>query len=133
MIPPSNAKEAIPIRMPRVINIPSFSIKPRAIMKMAIARGIFVPGTGSAMAKARINTNKPMNPSGIRIGTPALTTRGMKEDDMRAVGRLIANVIREPESEEVKTKTRQEVLELTAKYPMYPKRLKENKATANVE
>jgi glycine hydroxymethyltransferase len=74
------------------------------------------------------DTNKPMNPSGIRIGTPALTTRGMKEDDMRAIARLIANVIHEPQSEKVKTKTKQEVLDLTAKFPMYSKRLKEEKS-----
>jgi glycine hydroxymethyltransferase len=72
--------------------------------------------------------NKPFIASGIRIGTPALTTRGMKEEDMRLIGRLIAAVIREPQSEEVKTKTKQEVLDLTAKFPMYPGRLKQDKA-----
>jgi glycine hydroxymethyltransferase len=68
--------------------------------------------------------NKPFIASGIRIGTPALTTRGMKEEDMRLIGHLIAGVIREPASEEVKTSTKKEVLELTAKFPMYPKRYK---------
>jgi glycine hydroxymethyltransferase len=74
--------------------------------------------------------NKPFVASGIRIGTPALTTRGMKEEDMRKIGALIAGVVREPQSEEVKTKTKQEVLELTAKFPMYPKRYKPEIAEA---
>jgi glycine hydroxymethyltransferase len=70
------------------------------------------------------DTNKPFIASGIRIGTPALTTRGMKEDEMRAIGNMIAAVIKEPESEEVRSKVRRDVAELTAKFPMYGKRLK---------
>jgi glycine hydroxymethyltransferase len=70
------------------------------------------------------DTNKPFVASGIRIGTPALTTRGMKEADMQAIGGMIASVIAEPESEEVKAKVRSEVAELTARFPMYPGRLK---------
>ncbi|MFN0277310.1 MAG: serine hydroxymethyltransferase [Pyrinomonadaceae bacterium] len=65
------------------------------------------------------DTNKPFVASGIRLGTPALTTRGMKESEMRAIGEMIASVIHEPESEEVKTRVRQEVAEITAKFPMY--------------
>jgi len=68
--------------------------------------------------------NKPFVASGLRIGTPAVTTRGMKEPEMRAIGRLIAEVIHAPESEEVKNKVKREVADLTAKFPLYPKRLK---------
>jgi glycine/serine hydroxymethyltransferase len=71
------------------------------------------------------DTNKPFVASGIRLGTPALTTRGMKEDDMRLIGKLIADIIHEPESEEVKARVRRGVAELTARFPMYPNRLKE--------
>jgi len=71
------------------------------------------------------DTNKPFVASGIRLGTPALTTRGMKEEDMRLIGKMIADIIHEPESEDVKTRVRREVAELTAKFPMYPNRLKE--------
>lgn len=70
------------------------------------------------------DTNKPFVASGIRLGAPALTTRGMKEDDMRAVGGMIAALIHEPDSEEVKTKVRGQVAELTARFPMYPARVK---------
>jgi len=70
------------------------------------------------------DTNKPFVASGIRLGTPALTTRGMKEDDMRAIGGMIAALIHEPESDEVKTRVRGQVAELTGKFPMYPSRMK---------
>jgi glycine hydroxymethyltransferase len=78
------------------------------------------------------DTQKPFVASGIRIGTPALTTRGMKEDEMRAIGGMIAAVIKEPGSDEVKVKVRREVAELTARFPLYPLRYRSNsKDTAN--
>ena len=48
------------------------------------------------------DTNSPFTASGVRVGTPALTTRGMREDEMRKIGGLIAAIVREPESEEIK-------------------------------
>ena len=77
------------------------------------------------------DTNKPFVASGIRLGTPALTTRGMKEPEMKAIGEMIASVIREPESEEVKRSVRQQVAEITARFPMYPTRLKEKSSIAS--
>ena len=71
--------------------------------------------------------NKPFVASGLRIGTPAVTTRGMKEPEMREIGRLIAEVIHAPESEEVRNKVKREVADLTAKFPLYPKRLRVEK------
>ena len=53
-----------------------------------------------------------------------MTTRGMKEADMKQIGEMIASVIREPESDEVKTRVRRDVAELTARFPMYPSRFK---------
>ena len=73
------------------------------------------------------DTNSPMKASGIRLGTPALTTRGMKETDMKQIAQMIASIVREPESEEVKTRVKREVEELTQKFPMYQKRLQESK------
>jgi glycine hydroxymethyltransferase len=70
------------------------------------------------------DTNKPFVTSGIRLGTPALTTRGMGEAEMRHVARLISEVIHEPQSEEVRAKVRREVAELTARFPLYARRLK---------
>ncbi|HEV3469539.1 MAG TPA: serine hydroxymethyltransferase, partial [Pyrinomonadaceae bacterium] len=71
------------------------------------------------------DTNKPFVASGIRLGTPALTTRGMGEAEMRRVARLIAEVLHEPESEEVRRRVSDAVRELAASFPLYPKRLKE--------
>jgi glycine hydroxymethyltransferase len=68
--------------------------------------------------------NKPFVASGLRIGTPAVTTRGMKEPEMVEIGRLIAQVVNEPESDAVRSKVKQGVAELTARFPLYTKRLK---------
>lgn len=68
------------------------------------------------------DTNPPLVASGVRIGTPALTTRGMGENEMRDVGTLIADVLNAPEDEGVRTSVRQRVLDLTAQFPLYPKR-----------
>lgn len=68
--------------------------------------------------------NKPFVASGLRIGTPAVTTRGMKESEMRLIGRLIAEVIHAPESEEVRNKVKRDVADLTARFPLYTNRLK---------
>ncbi|MDX6447472.1 MAG: glycine hydroxymethyltransferase [Blastocatellia bacterium] len=68
--------------------------------------------------------NKPFVASGLRIGTPAVTTRGMKEPEMVEIGRLIAQVVNEPESDAVRSKVKQGVAELTARFPLYAKRLK---------
>ena len=76
------------------------------------------------------DTQKPFVASGIRLGTPALTTRGMKEVEMRQIGEIIAALINEPESEDVKTRVRREVAEITAKFPMYPNRFKEKQNEA---
>ena len=67
--------------------------------------------------------NKPFVASGLRIGTPAVTTRGMKEPEMREIGRLIAEVIHDPQSEAVINKVKQSVLDLTERFPLYPNRL----------
>lgn len=70
------------------------------------------------------DTNKPFVASGIRLGTPALTTRGMKENEMAEIGRLICEILSDSESEEVRTSVRKKVLELTRRFPMYPGRYK---------
>jgi len=70
--------------------------------------------------------NKPFVASGLRIGTPAVTTRGMKEPEMVEIGRMIAAIVREPESEEVRNNVKRSVAELTAKFPLYAKRLKKS-------
>ncbi len=73
------------------------------------------------------DTNSPFVASGIRLGTPALTTRGMKEAEMKQIARMIASIVREPESEEIKSKVKNDVAELTVKFPLYAHRLKVDK------
>jgi glycine hydroxymethyltransferase len=68
--------------------------------------------------------NSPFVASGIRLGTPAVTTRGMKEPEMREIGRLIAAIVQAPESDDVRSKVQQGVAELSARFPLYAKRLK---------
>jgi len=68
------------------------------------------------------DTNPPMKPSGIRIGTPALTTRGMKEAEMRQIGRWISEVLHRRTDSAVLTKIRKQVLELAETFPLYPER-----------
>ena len=65
------------------------------------------------------DTNPPLNPSGIRLGTPAVTTRGFGETEMREVGRLIAEVLREVASDSVRAAVRRRVEVLTDKFPLY--------------
>ncbi len=66
---------------------------------------------------------KPMTTSGIRIGTPAVTTRGMKETEMKTVARLIDRALNNMESPAVLANVKQEVAELASHFPLYPKSL----------
>ncbi len=68
------------------------------------------------------DTNPPMKPSGIRIGTPALTTRGMKEAEMRQIGQWIAGTLRNRSDAEFVKRIRRQVLELAEAFPLYPER-----------
>jgi len=68
------------------------------------------------------DTNPPLKPSGIRIGTPALTTRGMKEPEMRQIGRWIAEALLQRHEAAVLEKIRRQVLDLTEAFPLYAER-----------
>ncbi len=86
-----------------------------------------------ALDRAWITVNKntvpfdkrgPMVTSGIRIGTPAVTTRGMRESEMRQIAALVDRVLSSVGSSAVETAVRNEVQELTARFPLYPERLR---------
>jgi len=68
------------------------------------------------------DTHPPMTASGIRIGTPAVTTRGMKEPEMRQIGGWIADVLRHLDDDAVPRRVKSEVETLTAQFPLYEKR-----------
>jgi glycine hydroxymethyltransferase len=65
------------------------------------------------------DTNPPLNPSGIRLGSPAVTTRGFREPEMTEVGKLIARVLNDVKSEEAILEARKRVGALTGKFPLY--------------
>ena len=62
------------------------------------------------------DTEKPAITSGIRLGTPAMTTKGFNEDDFRKVGKLIASALKD-QSEANLSKVKQEVIELAKSHP----------------
>src|SRR5579872_3763007 len=68
------------------------------------------------------DTNPPMKPSGIRIGTPALTTRGMKEREMKQVGQWIAHALNNRADASALARIRREVLEIADAFPLYVER-----------
>ena len=70
------------------------------------------------------DTKGPMITSGIRIGTPAVTTRGMKEPEMARIAELIDRVLSRPGDGGVEATVRNQVQELTSQFPLYPERLK---------
>jgi len=69
------------------------------------------------------DTNSPMVASGIRVGTPALTTRGMKEAEMVQVGRLVARALSAIDNESALADVRRDVLKMCDRFPLYASRL----------
>jgi glycine hydroxymethyltransferase len=93
------------------------------------SRGITGKVAELALGRAGITVNKnaipfdqnpPMVASGIRVGTPAVTTRGMQEPAMDEIATLITRVLASPDAEEVLTAVRHDVEALCRKYPLYP-------------
>jgi glycine hydroxymethyltransferase len=68
------------------------------------------------------DTNPPMKPSGVRLGTPALTTRGMKEPEMRQVGKWISEALHNRTDKNVLSRIRRDVLGLAEAFPLYASR-----------
>jgi glycine hydroxymethyltransferase len=84
----------------------------------------------AVLGQAHITVNKnaipndpesPFVTSGIRIGSPAITTRGFKEEEAKQVAHLIADVLDNPMDETVISATKEKVHALTAKFPVYGK------------
>jgi glycine hydroxymethyltransferase len=65
------------------------------------------------------DVNPPMKPSGIRIGSPALTTRGMREPEMRVIGKWIAQALDQRNDPQALRRIRGQVLELVERFPLY--------------
>jgi glycine hydroxymethyltransferase len=93
------------------------------------AQGILGSEAENALGQAGITVNKnaipfdsnpPLKPSGIRIGTPALTTRGMKEKEMVQTGAWIVEALRNHKDAQALARIRKQVLELAEAFPLYP-------------
>jgi glycine hydroxymethyltransferase len=92
------------------------------------AKGILGSEAEAALGAAGITVNKnaipfdknpPMKPSGIRLGTPALTTRGMKEAEMRTIAAWIAEALEHRNDAAVLARIRGQVGELAETFPLY--------------
>jgi len=92
------------------------------------SKGVRGKEAEQALDRARITVNKnaipfdtnpPLNPSGVRLGSPAVTTRGFREAEMREVGALISEVLHHVADEGALAAVRQKVGALTARFPLY--------------
>jgi glycine hydroxymethyltransferase len=105
------------------------------------SRGITGSDGEKALDRAGITVNKnaipfdplpPMKAGGIRLGSPSVTTRGMKEPEMQLIGEWIAEILSQVGNAAVEQKVRQQVAELAARYPIYESRLNRTAVHARV-
>ncbi len=95
-----------------LVDVTSRGLTGKVAEKALDAAGITINRNGIPF-----DTRPPLDPSGIRIGTPALTTRGMREPEMRQIGAWIGEVLSHPEDSSVQTRVRGEVQELCQQFP----------------
>ncbi|HYP28411.1 MAG TPA: serine hydroxymethyltransferase [Blastocatellia bacterium] len=105
-----------------------------------LVRGLTGAQAEKSLERAGITVNKnaipfdtqpPMKASGIRIGTPALTTRGMKEDEMRQIAGYISETLADPENETVQAGIRSRIKEMCERFPIYENRLVRSRAQSS--
>jgi len=98
------------------------------ILVDVFAKGMYGSEAEEALGAAGITVNKnaipfdknpPMKPSGIRIGTPALTTRGMREDEMRTIAKWIGQALEHRSDGAKLAEIRAQVAELAEAFPLY--------------
>jgi len=127
----SNAKTLAETLMQEGFRIISGGTDTHLMLIDVFAQGMLGSEAEKALGEAHITVNKnaipfdtnpPMKPSGIRIGSPALTTRGMKEQQMRQVGRWIAEALHHRNEPAVLARIRKDVLALADEYPLYAER-----------
>jgi len=123
-----NAKKLAAVLMEEGFRLVSGGTDNHMMLLDLTPQGITGKEAQEALDKAGITVNKngipfdtkgPTITSGIRIGTPALTTRGMKEEEMEIIGRLISTILKNPGSETVVEKVRKEVVALCERFPLY--------------
>ena len=123
-----NAKALAETLVERGLRIVSGRTESHVMLVDLRAKGITGKAAEAALGNAHITVNKnaipndpekPFVTSGIRLGSPAMTTRGFKEEQARAVGHLIADVLENPEDEATLATVRAKVKELTSQFPVY--------------
>ena len=124
----SNAKALAESLMAEGYRVVSGGTDTHLMLVDVFVKGMFGSEAEKALGEAGITVNKnaipfdvnpPMKPSGIRVGTPALTTRGMREEEMRVVGRWIVEALDHRSDAAHLAKIRAQVLDLAEQFPLY--------------
>ncbi|MCL1699850.1 serine hydroxymethyltransferase [Lysinibacillus sp. Bpr_S20] len=124
----ANAKALAEVLMAEGVEIVSGGTDNHLLLLNVKSLGLTGKVAEHALDEVGITTNKntipydtesPFVTSGIRIGTPAVTSRGFNEEDMKEVGAIIATVLKNPEDDAVKTEAKARVKALTDKHPLY--------------
>ena len=123
-----NAKVVAEPLIERGLRIVSSRTESHVMLVDLRSKGITGKAAEAALGAAHITINKnsipndpekPMVTSGIRVGTPAMTTRGFKEEEARITANLVADVLEAPNDEANLARVRAEVAKLTARFPVY--------------
>ncbi len=126
-----NAKALADALLARGFRLVSGGTDTHLVLVDLTGRGITGKDAQEALDRAWITVNKntvpfetksPMVTSGIRLGTPAVTTRGMREPEMVRIAELLERVLGNLGSASAEAKARDEVHELTNRFPLYPER-----------
>ena len=124
----SNAKKLASVIVEKGFDVVSGGTDNHLFLVDLSDKGLTGKAAAKALHKAGITVNKntvpfdqqsPFVTSGIRVGTPALTTRGMKEPEMEEVGSMMARVLGNLENEDVISSVREEVSGLVERFPLY--------------
>lgn len=97
-----------------VLDISSFNLESRFIQNELDKIGIYV--NRNVIPN---DPRPPFNPSGIRVGSPAITTRGLQEKEATLVANLVARLIKNPDNRKIKSEIKNEVQKLVKKFPIY--------------
>ena len=124
----ANAKQMAATFMERGINIVSNGTENHMFLVDLVEKGLTGKDADAALGESNITVNKnavpndPQSPfvtSGLRIGTPAATTRGFKEEEMTQVATWICDVLDDINNEEIKKEVKEKVIDLCSKFPVY--------------
>src|SRR5487761_1251901 len=124
----SNAKALAESLMAEGYRVVSGGTDTHLMLGDVFSKGMFGSEAEKALGDAGITVNKnaipfdtnpPMKPSGIRVGTPALTTRGMREEEMRVIGRWIVEALEHRADASRLAKIRAQVLDMAEHFPLY--------------